>query len=414
MNVEIIAVGTELLLGQIVNTNAQFLARELASLGMGVYYHTVVGDNLNRLVNTFLQAWQRSEVVILTGGLGPTTDDLTREGVASALGRPLCFQEDVWQQIVAHMQRTKRPIPENNRRQAMVPEGAVVLPNPRGTAPGLAIRDAGRLAVLLPGPPREMQPMFVDHVRPLLLQMIGHGVILSRSLRVIGIGESALEEQLADLIATQSNPTIALYASLGELQIRITAKAEDEAAANLLIAPVETAIRQRIKTAIYGIDNETLPGVLGQLLKERGYQLAVAESCTGGLLGSMITDVSGSSDYFASGFITYSNEAKQKILGVSEAIIKEQGAVSAACAKAMATGARQKSGADVAIAITGIAGPTGGSPEKPVGTVYVAISAPEGDLVEELALRGERSAIRARSAKTAVNLARLLLLGELK
>ena len=256
--------------------------------------------------------------------------------------------------------------------------------------------------------------MFVDHVRPLLLQMIGHGVILSRSLRVIGIGESALEEQLADLIATQSNPTIALYASLGELQIRITAKAEDEAAANLLIAPVETAIRQRIKTAIYGIDNETLPGVLGQLLKERGYQLAVAESCTGGLLGSMITDVSGSSDYFASGFITYSNEAKQKILGVSEAIIKEQGAVSAACAKAMATGARQKSGADVAIAITGIAGPTGGSPEKPVGTVYVAISAPEGDLVEELALRGERSAIRARSAKTAVNLARLLLLGELK
>ncbi len=414
MNVEIIAVGTELLLGQIVNTNAQFLARELASLGMGVYYHTVVGDNLNRLVSTFLQAWQRSEVVILTGGLGPTTDDLTREGVASALGRPLCFQEDVWQQIVAHMQRTKRPIPENNRRQAMVPEGAIVLPNPRGTAPGLAIRDAARLAVLLPGPPREMQPMFVDHVRPLLLQMIGHGVILSRSLRVIGIGESALEEQLADLIATQSNPTIALYASLGELQIRITAKAEDEAAANLLIAPVETAIRQRIKTAIYGIDNETLPGVLGQLLKERGYQLAVAESCTGGLLGSMITDVSGSSDYFASGFITYSNEAKQKMLGVSEAIIKEQGAVSAACAKAMATGARQKSGADVAIAITGIAGPTGGSPEKPVGTVYVAISAPEGDLVEELALRGERSAIRARSAKMAVNLARLLLLGELK
>lgn len=414
MNAEIIAVGTELLLGQIVNTNAQFLAQELASLGMGVYYHTVVGDNLQRLVQTFQQAWQRSQVVILTGGLGPTTDDITREGVALALDRPLSFHEDIWQTITSQMWRTNRPIPENNRRQAMLPQGATVLPNPRGTAPGLAIEEAGRIAVLLPGPPREMQPMFVDHVRPLLLQMIGHGVILSRNLKVIGIGESALEEQIADLIEAQSNPTIALYASLGELQIRITAKAEDEAAANSLIAPIEAAIRQRIGTAVYGIDADTLPGVLGQLLKERGYRLALAESCTGGLLGSMITDVSGSSDYFGAGYITYSNEAKQAMLGVPKAVIEEQGAVSAACAKAMAEGARRASGADVSIAITGIAGPSGGSPEKSVGTVYVAIAAPEGELVEELSLRGERAAIRSRSAKTAINFARLLLLGELE
>lgn len=412
MNAEIIAVGTELLLGQIVNTNAQFLAQELASLGMGVYYHTVVGDNLQRLVQTFQQAWERSQVVILTGGLGPTTDDITREGVALALDRPLSFHEDVWQEITSQMWRTNRPIPENNRRQAMVPQGATVLSNPRGTAPGLAIAEGSRLAVLLPGPPREMQPMFIDYVRPLLLERIGHGVILSRNLRVIGIGESALEEQIADLIAAQNNPTIALYASLGELQIRITAKAEDEAAAHDLIAPIEAAIRQRIGSAIYGIDADTIPGVLGQLLRERGYQLALAESCTGGLLGSMITDVPGSSDYFGAGYITYSNAAKQSMLEVPMQLIAEHGAVSAACAQAMAAGARRASGADVGIAITGIAGPDGGSAEKPVGTVYIAVDAPEGELVEELALRGDRAAIRARSAKTAINLARLLLLGE--
>ncbi len=412
MNAEIIAVGTELLLGQIVNTNAQFLGQELAALGIGVYYHTVVGDNLKRLVQTFHQAWQRSQIVILTGGLGPTTDDLTREAVASALQRPLSFREDVWQEICSHMQRTNRPIPENNRRQAMVPEGALVLPNPRGTAPGLIIVDGSRLAVLLPGPPREMQPMFINHVRPHLLERIGHGVILSRSLRVVGIGESALEEQISDLIAAQSNPTIALYASLGELQIRLTAKAASEEEARDLIAPMEEAIRERIGNLIYGSDQDTLASVLGQLLRKRGYKLTLAESCTGGLLGSMITDVPGSSDYFAAGYITYSNDAKQNLLGVPEQVIAEQGAVSAACAQAMATGARRVSGAEVAIAITGIAGPTGGTPEKPVGTVYVAIIAPEGQLVEKLSLRGERAAIRTRAAKTALNLARLLLLRE--
>lgn len=411
MNAEIIAVGTELLLGQIVNTNAQFLAQELAALGMGVYYHTVVGDNLQRLVQTFQQAWHRSQVVILTGGLGPTTDDLTREGVASALELPLSFNEDVWQDIMGRMWRADRPIPENNRRQAMVPQGASVLPNPRGTAPGLALMVEEKLAILLPGPPREMQPMFVDYVRPLLLERSGHGVILSRSLRVIGIGESALEEELADIIAEQDNPTIALYASLGERQVRLTAKSDDEAGARNIIAPVEAAIRERVGNAIFGTDKDTLASVLGQLLRERGYQLALAESCTGGLLGSMITEVPGSSDYFGAGYITYSNEAKEAMLGVPMSLIREQGAVSAAVAQAMAAGACKVSGADVGVAITGIAGPGGGTKEKPVGTVYVAVVAPEGQLVEELTLRGERTAIRARSTKTAINLARLLLLG---
>jgi nicotinamide-nucleotide amidase len=271
-----------------------------------------------------------------------------------------------------------------------------------------------KLAVLLPGPPREMQPMFVDYVRPLLLERSGHGVILSRNLRVIGIGESALEEQLADLITEQDNPTIALYAGLGELQIRLTAKSDDEAGARSLIAPVETAIRERIGNAIYGTDTDTLSSVLGQLLREHGYKLALAESCTGGLLGSMITEVPGSSDYFGAGYVTYSNEAKQAMLEVPMPLIAKHGAVSAVVAQAMAEGARRVSGADVSIAITGIAGPEGGSTEKPVGTIYVAVDAPEGQLVEELALRGERTAIRSRSAKTAINLARLLLLGHFR
>lgn len=410
MKAEIIAVGTELLLGQIVNTNAQFLGQELAALGLDVYYHTVIGDNLDRLVKAFTDAWERSQVVILTGGLGPTTDDITRDGVAAALQRPLEFQEQVWQEITKRMWRSRGAIPSNNRRQAMVPQGAVVLPNPRGTAPGLTMEEDGRLAVLLPGPPHEMQPMFSEQVRPLLLKMTGHGVILSRNLRVIGIGESALEEMIVDLITEQSNPTLALYASQGELQIRITAKAIDEAVANDLIEPVEQAIRERIGSAIYGIDTDTLSSVLGQQLRLKNYSLTVAESCTGGLLGSMITDANGSSDYFAGGFITYSNESKTNVLGVDPAIIAAEGAVSAACAKAMALGAKQVSGADVSIAITGIAGPTGGLPDKPVGTVFVSIITPGGDLVEELALQGTRTSIRQRSAKIAMNLARLLLL----
>ena len=298
MKAEIIAVGTEILLGQITNTNAQFLGQELAALGVSVYHESIVGDNKDRLIDTFQQAWARADLVILTGGLGPTTDDLTREAVAEALGLPLEFQADVWQSIVAHMQRAGRLIPQNNRRQAMVPEGAQVLPNPHGTAPGLLIRQGGRMAVLLPGPPREMQPMFIEHVRPVLLGEIGHSVIFSRSLRIVGIGESDLEEKIKDLIALQSNPTIALYAKLGEVQIRLTAKATDEAVARRLIMPLEQEIRCRLGAAVIGVDDDTLPGVLGNLLLQKGYTLALAESCTGGLLGSMITSVPGSSAYF--------------------------------------------------------------------------------------------------------------------
>lgn len=410
MNAEIIAVGTELLLGQIVNTNAQFLSQELAALGIGLYYQTVVGDNPERLAATLSQALSRAEVVLLTGGLGPTADDLTRETVAAVLERPLQFDSLLWQGIAARMQRFGRPIPENNRRQAMVPLGAEVLPNPNGTAPGLAIRCGSRAVFLLPGPPREMQPMFRAEVRPRLVRMAGQGVILSRSLRVIGVGESALDEQIGDLIAAQANPTIGLYAKLGEVEVRLSARAVSQAAASELIAPLETEIRSRLGDCIYGVDEDSLPAVLGELLRRRAFRLTLAESCTGGLIGSLLTAVPGSSDYFDRAYVTYSNQAKQEMLGVDPNILTIQGAVSAECAQAMASGARLASGADCSIAVTGIAGPGGGSPTKPVGTVFVAIDTPFGCQVEQLRLSGDRVTIQERTAKAALNLTRLLLL----
>lgn len=412
MNAEIIAVGTELLLGQIVNTNAQFLSQELAALGIGLYYQTVVGDNPERLAEAVGQALGRASIVLLTGGLGPTADDLTRETVAQAMGRELRFDEDVWAVIAARMQRFGRQIPENNKRQAMVPAGASVLPNPNGTAPGLAIARGDQLVVLLPGPPREMQPMFLSEVRPRLVRMAGASVIHSRSLRVIGVGESALAERISDLIDGQGNPTIALYAKLGEVEVRLTAKAADAAAASDVIAPIEAEVRARLGLAVYGVDDETLPAALGKLLRQRGYRLTLAESCTGGLIGSMITSVAGSSDYFERGFVTYSNLAKQQMLSVPAELIAAHGAVSQECAASMAAGARSASGAEVSIAVTGIAGPDGGTADKPVGTVFVAVATPAGVQVERLALTGSRQSIQERSAKTAINLARLQLLAE--
>ncbi|MGI6343750.1 MAG: competence/damage-inducible protein A [Bacillota bacterium] len=408
MIAEIIAVGTELLLGQIVNTNAQFLSQELAALGISVYFQTVVGDNPARLGQTLRQALGRSDLVILTGGLGPTRDDLTRETVADVLGRPLTFQEDLWEAIRARMLHSGQ-IPENNKRQAWVPEGAVPLHNPNGTAPGLVIREGEQLVALLPGPPREMQPMFTNELRPLLLEMIGQGVIYSRSLHVIGIGESRLEEQIADLIEQQTNPTLALYAHNGEVEIRITAQAEDDCAAQAAIAPLQAEIEHRLGDAVFGYDRTTLPEVLGELLRRQRRTITVAESCTGGLISSAITSVPGSSDYYERGFVTYSNQAKADLLGVSPETLARHGAVSEECAREMARGARSAAGADIAVAVTGIAGPSGGTPEKPVGTVYIAIVGPAGEQVHRLALRGDRQRIQERTAKSALNLTRLYL-----
>jgi nicotinamide-nucleotide amidase len=404
MHAEIIAVGTELLMGQIANTNAQYISSRLPLEGIGVYYHQVIGDNRVRLREALQLASSRSDLVILTGGLGPTEDDLTREVVAEFLGRPLVLDPSVLSELEAFFTKRGRTMTENNRKQAMVIDGAIVLPNPRGTAPGMYVKHQETHYFLLPGPPTEMRPMYEEQVVPLIRTLHGEKkTIRSRILRLAGIGESTMETKIADLIQGQSNPTIAPYASEGEVSLRLTAQADTEEQAYRLIAPLEQELRKRLGSFIYGVDEETLPVVVGKRLRARKETISVAESCTGGLLGATITEVPGSSDYFTMGYLTYSNASKREILSVPEGILEQYGAVSPECAKAMAEGCRKRSRSDWAVAITGIAGPGGGTPEKPVGLVYVAVSHKNRTVVQEHHFRGDRTQIRMRSVKAALH-----------
>ncbi|ARU62541.1 competence/damage-inducible protein A [Tumebacillus avium] len=406
MRAEILAVGTELLMGQIANTNAQYLSQRLAEIGVGVYHHTVVGDNFERAVQALQTAKDRgANVVILTGGLGPTEDDLTREVVASFVGRSLNLSNEIVEYIRSFYTYRGLEMPQNNKQQAMVIEGAEVLHNPRGTAPGMYLEQDGVHYFLLPGPPTEMRPMYEEQVQAILKRVQGAAALVfaSRFLRIFGLGESAMEEQIRDIIQNQSNPTVAPYASEGEVKIRLTASAPTEAEAHALILPLETAIRERIGRFIYGIDDESLEVKAGQLLQAAGQTFATAESCTGGLIGKMITDLPGSSAYFNGGVVSYHNEVKQRVLGVEEAVLKAHGAVSAECAVQMADGAKRVLGTDWAVSVTGIAGPGGGSEEKPVGLVYIAVSGPGGTTVNQHQWKhGDRTQIRLRAAKTAL------------
>ncbi|GAX91803.1 competence/damage-inducible protein A [Effusibacillus lacus] len=403
MRAEIIGVGTELLLGQIANTNAQYLSDKLALEGAGVYFHQAVGDNLERIQQALTIAASRSEIIVLTGGLGPTEDDLTREAVSRFLGRNLELDAGMLMKLEQLFAGMGRKMPTNNRKQAMLVEGGRFLDNPRGTAPGQYIEADGCHYFLLPGPPTELKPMVTDHVLPILRDLMGQqGTIRSRVLRLFGIGESAMEMEISDIISNQLNPTVAPLASEGEVTLRITAKAASEEEAFALIIPVEQQLRQRLGKYIYGIDDETLPVTVGKRLKDRGETLALAESCTGGLLASMITDVPGCSVYYKQGWVTYHNEAKSEQLGVSSDILAQHGAVSEECARAMAEGARTRAGTDWAISVTGIAGPDGGTNEKPVGLVYIAVTGPGGTTVKQFNFRGDRQQIRIRSAKNAL------------
>ncbi|MFD2171265.1 competence/damage-inducible protein A [Tumebacillus lipolyticus] len=407
MRAEILAVGTELLMGQIANTNAQYLSQRLAEIGVGVYHHTVVGDNFDRATAALQTAKDRgANVVILTGGLGPTEDDLTREAVASFVGRSLRTSDEIVEYIRSFYTYRGLEMPENNKQQAMVIEGAAVLHNPRGTAPGMYLEHDGLHLFLLPGPPTEMRPMYEEQVQTILKRLQGANevVFASRFLRLFGIGESAMEERIADIIRTQSNPTVAPYASEGEVKIRLTASAASEQEAQALIVPIEKSIRDRIGPYIYGIDDESLEVKVGQLLRAQGQTLAAAESCTGGLIGKMITDLSGCSDFFYGSLVTYHNSVKRSVLGVEEAVLSAHGAVSAECAVQMADGARQAAGTDWAISVTGIAGPGGGTDEKPVGLVYIAVAGPDGTTVNQHRWKhGDRTQIRLRAAKTALH-----------
>ncbi|AZR72562.1 competence/damage-inducible protein A [Anoxybacter fermentans] len=379
MKAEIICVGTELLLGDIINTNATWLANQLKDLGIDLYYISTVGDNRRRMEEVFKTAYQRSDLVIITGGLGPTEDDLTREVVSAVTGRRLRFYQELADQINEKFKKFKRKMTPNNLRQAYLPEGAEVIKNRVGTAPGLYLKVNNTIFVALPGVPREMKINFTEEVLPRLKKELPEkGIILSRLLRICGIGESAMEEKVKDIIQNQSNPTIAPLAGNSEVYLKVTAKAASKKEAEALLKDTVDQLYQRLGMYIYGENDETLELVVGKILKKHGLKLAIAESCTGGLIGHRITNIPGSSDYFERGFVTYSNEAKIEELGVPEDVIVRYGAVSPETAKAMAEGVLENSRADIAVAVTGIAGPGGGTPEKPVGLVYCAIADKSG------------------------------------
>lgn len=405
MVAEIICVGTELLLGQILNTNSQYLAQKLAELGIDLYFQTTVGDNMERLKMAIDIATKRSDILIFTGGLGPTSDDITKEAVADYFGLALVLDEDVLRRIEKFFERRQVKMPEINKKQAYVPEGAKVLHNKNGTAPGLIIEKDGKIAILLPGPPFEMQPMFEEGVLP-YLEKFSKQKIYSRVLKFVGIGESSIEEALKDLILSQTDPTMALYAKPFEVELRITTKKESEECAKSLLQSMENRIRERLGEYIYGVDRQLLEEVVIGLLAEKKLKVSVAESCTGGLICNKLTNVPGASEVFDRGFIVYSNEAKMKLLGVPEQVLKEHGAVSSQTARYMAQGALSNSLADIALSVTGIAGPGGGSETKPVGLVYISIATKDYSESFEFRFSGDRLRIKEMTSKAALNILR--------
>lgn len=382
MNCEIIGVGTELLLGDILNTDAQYLARELAAMGIGLRYQQVVGDNPERMRECISNALSRSELVILTGGLGPTADDLTKEICCEVMGEELVFDEAILENIKSYFASKGRMMSENNAKQAYVPKNGVVFRNANGTAPGCAVEKDGKVAIMLPGPPRELKPMFENEVKPYLSKKTG-GIIYSRQVRTFGIGESDMATRVADLMDGE-NPTVAPYAKDGEALLRVTAKAETVQQAEKMCDEVVGRIRERIGEYIYSTDGSNLEETVVKLLKESGRKIALAESCTGGFIAKRITDVPGSSSVFEYGIVSYSNDVKQKLLGVSPETFEKYTEVSEQCAMEMAEGVKKLSGADFALSVTGISGPDGGSEGKPVGLAYIGFSSPDGVTVKEL------------------------------
>ena len=409
MKAEIIAVGTEILLGDILNTNAQYLSKELAQLGIEVYFQTVVGDNPQRLKDTLYQAFSRADLIITTGGLGPTEDDLTKETAAAYFGEELVLDARALGRIQKYFDRTGRVMTENNRKQAMVPkEHGIVLYNDNGTAPGIIIEKNNKIIVMLPGPPKETVPMFENQVKP-YLQTKQEYTFVSEILRVASVGESAMETLVKDIIDAQTNPTIAPYAKFGESILRITAKAKTEAEAKTLIVPIKAALRERLGSAVYAEGETNMQTVVAQLLLSKHLTIAVAESCTGGLLTSALVEYPGISEVLLEGCVTYSNQAKMQRLGVQAQTLETYTAVSAQTAAEMAEGIAKTSGADIGISTTGIAGPDGGTTEKPVGLVYIGLSIKGKTTVTEYHYIGKRNQIRERATMYALDLLRKAL-----
>ena len=410
MTVELISVGTEILLGNIVNTNAAYLSEKCAALGLSCYYQSVVGDNEERLTEAIQAAVSRSDFVILSGGLGPTQDDLTKETAAKVLGKELVMDETSRKRIKDYFEKMGREIPDNNWKQAMVPEGCIVVNNDNGTAPGIICETENVRVILLPGPPGELIPMFEKDIVPYIQKFVP-GIIFSQTVKICGVGESKVESLVQDLIEKQTNPTIAPYAKTGEVHLRVTARAENEKSAKKLIKPIIKELKSRFGAYIYTTEDEvTLEKSVVDLLMANHLTVSCAESCTGGMLSARLINVPGVSEVYKSGYVTYSNKAKRRILGVKKGLLEKQGAVSAAVATEMAKGTALFSKADVTVAITGIAGPDGGTEEKPVGLVYIACNVKGTITVEEFHFIGNRSKVRESSVAAALGLMRKCIL----
>lgn len=411
MNAEIIAIGSELLTPFRSDTNSLFLTARLNELGVEVILKTIVGDDRARLTEAVALAWKRSGLVITIGGLGPTEDDLTRECVAAVLGRALIRDDGIAEMITTRFRARGMTMPAINLRQAMVIAGAAILPNDRGTAPGLWIEHEGKFLILLPGPPREIEPMFAGHCLPRLRERLPRAVLRRRQLRLTGLTESAAEEIIAPIFTRYANPATTILAALGEIQVHLTSTAPSEADAEARLDELASQLEKALGDRVFSSDGSSLETVAGQLLAARGETLAVAESCTGGLLGERITSVAGSSSYFLGGVISYSNSLKQQFLGVTQDSLDQHGAVSEPVARQMAEAVRRSAGATHGLSITGVAGPGGATPGKPVGLVCIALASPGGTRAVSKRFAGERDSIRWQASQAALDLLRRTILG---
>lgn len=410
MVVELISVGTEILLGNIVNTNAAYLSEQCAKLGLSCYYQTVVGDNESRLSETLQTALSRSDIIILSGGLGPTEDDLTKEVTSKVLNRELILDSNSKSRIEVFFSKRGLQITDNNWKQAMVPQGSIVVDNDNGTAPGIIIEEGSKSVILMPGPPNELLPMFETSIMPYLKKKLP-GTIYSKTVKICGIGESTAETMIKDMIDTQTNPTIAPYAKTGEVHLRVTAKAEDEKEARKLTKPVVKELKERFGSNVYTTEeNVTLEKAVVDLLLANNLSVSTVESCTGGMLAARLINVPGVSEVFKSGFITYSNKAKRKLVNVKKTTLERYGAVSKQVAEEMVKGAHLQNKADVIVSVTGNAGPDGGTKEKPVGLVYVACFVCGTVTVKEYHFSGNRSKIRETIVANTLTLMRQCIL----
>ena len=409
MKAEIITVGTEILLGDILNTNCRYLSRELAAMGIEMYYQITVGDNEERLLKTLEESLNRSDIVICTGGLGPTEDDITKEVCAKYFGYELELHKPSLDAMIERFKHMNRVPTKNNEKQAYFPKEAYILKNDNGTAPGCIMEKEGKMIVVLPGPPREMESMFENYVKPYLSKLT-NDVIESEVLRIIGVGESKVENDILDIIDSQTNPTIATYAKGYECTLRITAKAKSVEEAKELIKPMSDEMKRRFGQSLYATGETSIEEVVAKMLVENNLKIAVAESCTGGMVSASLINYPGISSVFMEGCVTYSNEAKMKSLGVKKETLDVYGAVSDKCAKEMASGVAARYNTNIGIATTGIAGPDGGTDEKPVGLVYFGIYINGKVISKKYVFNGDRQGVRERATRTILNDLRLELL----